>query len=502
MLTGDGGLNNEVRVISFIDAPTSIEWLKGKEIILTTAFLYQEDEQALYQFIQNLINKNVAAVAIKLGRYIKTVPDSIRALAERNNFPIISIPYEMVWSEVIDRFYALTGSYKGMDLMLDGSLSFLQNQMKINKGDNKILRKLFVDHLTVAAAIVDDEYHIYAMNNRGASERIKLYCAMMTQEKTHNSTNRVELKRQKEYYVGEILLSSGERLIVASDTKLLNRYEIEKLCTIYNSLHKRNWLRSNADVLQQYLIEGIVSNSMVTDLREFSHYLAFNDNNYFMFFSISGAGADAVCETLRNLLMNNRDLQKVILKSLRLELQGRDKVFGFVSVRTQEASPSEFDICLRKMIHGIDLGDADYTIYCGKGVNKIELLQTGYVQASKAEQYSKILSLTGKAIFYNDFIFIDKLLGEKLDFKVIEGLKRTFTSFDAVQTLEAFLEYKSLHLAAAACFIHENTMRYRIGKIKASLGYDFSNPITCLHLLEHIKLWRIVRAESGQPSAT
>ena len=493
IVAGENGLDNEVGAISFIDAPTSIEWLKGKEIILTTAFLYQEDERALYRFVQALIKQNVSALGIKIERYIKKMPQSIIDLADRNKFPIISMPYEMVWSEVLDRYYKISTLMKGSKLFLDGGMKVMQQQMDLKKGDKTLLRSLFVENITIATAIVDNKYSVYSMNVRGATEQIQMYCTQMAEKAEYNAIGKTKITCQDGCWIGEAHLTSNERLIVASETQLINRYEVEKLCVTYNSLLKRTWLRSNHEALWQYLIEGLVTDSMDAESRNIADHLSLTNNNYFMFFSAIGSEALKACDEMRRLLQTYPAFKKSMIHFMEMEVHGQRKAVGIVSTHSKDSSIS-LDIEFRRAVGDVEL-PGHYVFYCGKGTDKFDKLQTSCDQAAKAEHYSKILMSESKNVNYRDFAALDRLIHAGQGCNVIAMLRESFLSFDAVQTLEALLEHKNIRMAANACFIHENTMRYRIRKIKEALGSDLKDPMTCINLLIQIKIWRITQAE-------
>lgn len=104
-IAGHTGTNREVKSVSIMDAPDSYKWLKGGEFILTTGFIFGGDDWQLEHYVENLIKADCSAIGIKKGRFLNAIPESVKHIAEQNDFPIIEIPYTFGWSDIISVFY-------------------------------------------------------------------------------------------------------------------------------------------------------------------------------------------------------------------------------------------------------------------------------------------------------------------------------------------------------------------------------------------------------------
>ncbi|MGL5513051.1 MAG: PucR family transcriptional regulator ligand-binding domain-containing protein, partial [Sporomusa sp.] len=47
VVAGREGLNKEISTVTVLDAPDSPKWLKGKELILSSAYMFRDDNQCL-----------------------------------------------------------------------------------------------------------------------------------------------------------------------------------------------------------------------------------------------------------------------------------------------------------------------------------------------------------------------------------------------------------------------------------------------------------------------
>lgn len=113
ILAGRDGLSREISAISIMDAPDSYKWLKGGEFILTTGFMFGGDDWQVEHFLEILLEAGCSAVGIKKGRFLGALPDNVLSAANRAKFPIIEIPYNFGWSDIISVYYKILYSPGG-----------------------------------------------------------------------------------------------------------------------------------------------------------------------------------------------------------------------------------------------------------------------------------------------------------------------------------------------------------------------------------------------------
>lgn len=102
VLSGEQYLHKVVKGSTIMEAPDITDWLKGGELILTSLYpirFFNEQEQK--QFIAKLAEKDVSALVIKNHRFVKEIPQSIIDEAEKCKLPIIQIPKEVPYVDVL-----------------------------------------------------------------------------------------------------------------------------------------------------------------------------------------------------------------------------------------------------------------------------------------------------------------------------------------------------------------------------------------------------------------
>src|SRR5579859_6563425 len=92
VLAGAGGLDRMVRRLNVMEVPDILPWVKPHELLLTTGYPLRDDPDALVGLVVELDSRGLAALAIKLHRYLDAVPPRMLAEADRRGFPIVEFP--------------------------------------------------------------------------------------------------------------------------------------------------------------------------------------------------------------------------------------------------------------------------------------------------------------------------------------------------------------------------------------------------------------------------
>ena len=102
VLAGASGLDRIVRRLNVMEVPDILPWVKPHELLLTTGYPLREDPGALVDLVAELDARGLAALAIKLHRYLDAVPPQMLAEADRRGFPIIEFPAGVGFDDVLN----------------------------------------------------------------------------------------------------------------------------------------------------------------------------------------------------------------------------------------------------------------------------------------------------------------------------------------------------------------------------------------------------------------
>ncbi len=103
VLAGAGGLDRLVTRLNVMEVPDILPWVKPHELLLTTGYPLRHDPAALVGLVAELDQRGLAALAVKLHRYLDELPAPMLAEADRRGFPIIEFPAGVGFDDVLNQ---------------------------------------------------------------------------------------------------------------------------------------------------------------------------------------------------------------------------------------------------------------------------------------------------------------------------------------------------------------------------------------------------------------
>lgn len=98
-LCGQSGRNAEITYIDVVEIPGGGSWISPGNFVITTGFFIRS-ESDFEQLVISLIENKASGLGIKIGKYVKQIPESVITLAEANRFPILAIPLELRYRDI------------------------------------------------------------------------------------------------------------------------------------------------------------------------------------------------------------------------------------------------------------------------------------------------------------------------------------------------------------------------------------------------------------------
>ena len=92
--------DNEILNVNIIDNPDIFDWLKAGDFLLTTGYIFKDDEKLQIEFIRRLSRLHCAGIGIKVKRFFDSVPEIMIKEADKLGFPIVEIPYRYTLSDI------------------------------------------------------------------------------------------------------------------------------------------------------------------------------------------------------------------------------------------------------------------------------------------------------------------------------------------------------------------------------------------------------------------
>src|SRR5664279_754034 len=103
VLAGQAGLHRAVEGLNIMEVPDILPWVKPGELLLTTGYPLREAPESLAGLVADLDSRGLAALGVKLGRYLDAFPPAMLAEADRLGFPVIGVPADVAWDDVLEQ---------------------------------------------------------------------------------------------------------------------------------------------------------------------------------------------------------------------------------------------------------------------------------------------------------------------------------------------------------------------------------------------------------------
>ena len=100
MEAGSGGWSNSISWLLVLEELTIIHNFTGKELAVTTGLGFQQAEDML-ELVEELSAHNSSGLIVNTGFYVKEIPESVKNFCDANDFPLLTVPWEIILADLI-----------------------------------------------------------------------------------------------------------------------------------------------------------------------------------------------------------------------------------------------------------------------------------------------------------------------------------------------------------------------------------------------------------------
>lgn len=101
VIAGDRGLDNIVKSVNVMEVPDILEWVHPGELLVTTMYPLRDDIAAIDSLVPHLANKGLAGLAVTLSGYMDELPANMIRSANELDFPLIELPEKVSFIDII-----------------------------------------------------------------------------------------------------------------------------------------------------------------------------------------------------------------------------------------------------------------------------------------------------------------------------------------------------------------------------------------------------------------
>ncbi len=522
LIAGAGGLDRPIQWVHVLDIPAIVDWAHGGELLFTTAFGLKDDPDLLQHLIPALVDVGVVGLAVNIGPYLEQVPPFMCEQADRLDFPLITLPWEVSLSTVtraiaevlVRRRYRLLQQ----SLQIYSSLT----QVALVGGGLDALAHSLAGLLHCPITVEDADFCLLAHAPWGEVDRAR--CETISGGRT---SAQVLDGLQRLGYVGQLQRSlhpvhipplpdiglQFERLVapiiveqerlgyvwVISDGKLTGELEqiaVEHAATVAALILMRERAVHEA---QQRLKSGLLNELLdptagsATELAEQVRRLGLTHGLQVL---VLEDAASALAPPVRLLALAERLLKDADLKGLVVE-HGRRL---FLLLGSGDATAGQ-QLAARLYQAALPLG-CRLAVGVGRVRSDVQQLGQSYQEAREALQVCLALhSQQGGVRAFDDlglYHWLNHLPAAVREANPFRQVVAQIAACDEqhgselLKTLEAYLDSGGNAQQAANClFVHRNTLRQRLARIEEQWAVDLGDSTAALNLHIAIKDWRL-----------
>ena len=162
LVAGHAGLDRIVRSVNVMEVPDILDWVKPDELLLTTAYPLREDLSALTELVPQLVERGLAAMAIKPTRYIGSIPTEMAAEAHRLGFPLIELPPPASFNEIIGAVLGVILDVQSVRLQHAAEIHDRFTSIVLSGGGLRQIADALAESIAMPVAIVDGQGGVLA----------------------------------------------------------------------------------------------------------------------------------------------------------------------------------------------------------------------------------------------------------------------------------------------------------------------------------------------------
>lgn len=515
VLTGAEGLDTPVTKFGVLDAPDATMFVQEHELVVTSGYIFSNNEALLFDVVKQLVHKHAAAFGVKLERKYVDIPSYIIEYAQQNSFTILSLPLSISWYELASVVFSFGLSGPAKDTNIShrqntyNTVEYFFSTMK-NLVDISQAPKLIHDFFGLACLIynINDETKISCPEDYTVTTDI---ISSINEFDARHTTiaNSTDLYRHYLLTGQSLLISTitfntvyfGHIIIIENADQILDDDTLEdalRYILLMLRLRSRDVfeLTRNDLVIRNNLILGFITQPHAAkDVARIQalaveYGLTLHSENYLVQFN--------PVFTHDGEMNSQHKIISIVLEIIPKLYNLYDAICGwendnlFFCIIPYEDETSSKRL-LSKITGYIQSRMHDIMLKFGVSLpTDIYNTNAGYLQAASALEICNKIELTSNITFYNSFelrnILAEPQLASHFS-KCFEKYIKPIQEYDKthegalIKTLQVYFEKgRLIKPCADALFVHHNTIRYRLDQISQIAGLDLTDRNTLMML--------------------
>ncbi|MFD1040476.1 PucR family transcriptional regulator [Virgibacillus byunsanensis] len=497
ILAGQNGLDRIVESTTVLDAPDAIKWLKGKELAFTSTYPLLNSEERLDVMIQELAIRNVSGLGVKLNRYMKKLPDEMISAANEYNFPIICLPNEKAWIDLITPIMSKILKLRTNRLIRSEEVNkCFTNALLANTSVEDMLKLLYkyIENPFSIFILSDNELLNYpSMEDNQNIKEIFHHFDYYFENKTKVINSKHNIFRLYFDHITYIIfplennLKQGKYIIIEEFLRKLNLEDIDCLLHAKNAFLIKDLNQKSEREFKKKDMDGLIS--LLVFHKENNDILQIQRKAWELGIELQDKYSLIVSTTSDN--KSSKRIYEIVdhfdkikpKEHIMIGLDKQNQLIILLPIQIEEEN-DDYKKEINNLLHEISSQHDNISLISGiSQIHDIQSLSLAYNQSIKSLEYAIDFMVTkSHNQFYDDLgiyrLFSNPIMQDEVQKFVYELLTPLIEydnehRSDLIHTLQIFLHNRgNYRKTAKEMFVHHNTIRYRLNTINELIKSD------------------------------
>jgi purine catabolism regulator len=505
VIAGKKGLNREVSNVYFMEVPDIYKYIDENGLLLTTLFPIANDKEAIEQFIPKLVDQRLAGIAIKPGRYIDEIPPIMVEQANHFEFPLMLLPDEANLSSLANRILELLLGMKTTILEFRDGVHNKLMGLLLEGADLAQLVESLSQMIQAPAVLINQSFDLITSSLSSPHDVVISKPKGMNSHYVHDIEQQLCFEVGGKKYKGSNLLVSpiyasreclGYLIVLIEMEKkhpnMVVALEQASLLSAFVFQREQAMQQKERNYLDSF-IRDVINQKFQSQYEVIQKAKIFKWELDFPVILLNIEILDKEGEQWKELYMDILDsgvFEQIIAEMLNISIRKcklmyyNNALVCFISVlfenRIEERLHEVCDRLIKYIKRKCEIG-----IGISNAVNHINQLPVAYEQAKQTVRISKVLMNQQSFAKHYHQIGVYKLIQEIHSDVILKDYVRQKLGMvidhsnqkdvNLLETLAMLIQYNwNIQKTAKAMYIHYNTLRYRIDKLR-ELGVEIDN---------------------------
>jgi purine catabolism regulator len=479
LVAGHAGIKNRISYVTIAEAHDFYQWVAGGEFVLSTLYAFKDHPELRAHAYEELAKKGIAGIGIKTRRFFDEVPEDIIEIANRYNLPVFEISRETWFREIIQTISAeLNNEQTNLLLEVNRHYSELAKVALVG-GDFDEFIKDFGRRLKKTILFLRSDFKLLGSYPSRLSEHLESVQNLI--EKIRRSNGEIIRYTHEDFlHIFPCVMkgqSLGYLVLIGSEPLVEKWLLMANQLTTFLTLKLIDQVETEQKMLTALLDDILYKHNLTEEeLRERLALFGLKHKNLYRVVCLrprqeKPGAVDPLLQTYANKLREEFDSALIIVKP--------DE--AIVIAANQEPDKSTPPRWAKNLGSEVLKNESPLLIGVGPAVANATEIESSFHMAKSTIKAGSTFD-QGGVLYYWDFLArlllmrsVDTAEQKYLLAMTIAPILEYDSRHNAqlITTLGATIFADDLEDAAAFLYVHINTVRYRLNKVKKLTGYDF-----------------------------